>query len=235
MAVDPDLDDPTEVVVGLFAALAPRLLEAGAVRHLITHVNLAPIGEALSNLGFGRGSVFAIQPAGPADPMPDVDIRIGTAADLDAIAALSHVELSHRSTAPIYTPPLPNTPTDTRNRHARLLDAGAVHFLASIDGDDVGLLTVEWTSPVPRLCPNGQPYIGPTATHPSARGRGVGHALVHAALDWAHSHGYDTVSVDFDSPNPLSRPFWMGLGFQPTGYGVRRTIDASFAGHLEGD
>lgn len=233
VAIDPGLADPTPVVVRLFAALAPRLLEDGALRFLINHVDLAPLGDALSNLGFGRGSVFGTQAARaarPADPVPGADVRIGSAADLDSVAALSYVELLHRGTAPIYAPPLPNTLRDTRDRHARLLDAGAVHLLARIDGLDVGLLTIELTSPAPRLCPDGQPYIGPTATHPSARGRGVGHALVHAALDWAHRHDYLTVSVDFDSPNPLSRPFWTGLGFQPVGYGVRRTIDTSFSG-----
>jgi hypothetical protein len=32
------------------------------------------------------------------------------------------------------------------------------------------------------------------------------------------------VSVDFMPANPLSRPFWLGAGFTPTGYGVARTI-----------
>ena len=54
--------------------------------------------------------------------------------------------------------------------------------------------------------------------------QGIGHALVHRVLDWAHGNGHETVSVDFDSPNPLSRPFWLGAGFTPTGYGVARTI-----------
>ena len=91
------------------------------------------------------------------------------------IADLSHVELLHRSTPPVYAPPLPNTLADTRARHRRLMDAGAVHLLARLDGEDVGLLTLETTSPAPRLCPDGEPYIGPTATAAPARGRGVGH------------------------------------------------------------
>jgi GNAT superfamily N-acetyltransferase len=94
-----------------------------------------------------------------------------------------------------------------------------------VGGDDVGLLTIELTSPVPRLCPDGQPYIGPTATVPAARGRGVGHALVDAALTWAHDHGYQWVSVDFETANPLSRPFWLDAGFRPTGYGLFRVIE----------
>ena len=100
-----------------------------------------------------------------------------------------------------------------------------MHFLARREGDDVGLLTVELSSPAPRLCPQGQPYIGPTATHPDVRNQGIGRALVLVVLDWAESAGHETVSVDFDSANPLSRPFWLGLGFQPTGYRLRRSID----------
>jgi GNAT superfamily N-acetyltransferase len=84
---------------------------------------------------------------------------------------------------------------------------------------------VELASPVPRLCPDGQPYIGPTATAPGARGRGVGRALVDAALTWASDHGYLWISVDFETANPLSRPFWLNAGFRPAGYGVLRLID----------
>ena len=228
LAVDPDLVDATAVVVGLFAQLAPVLLRDGALRFTIDHVDLHPLAAALSDCGFGRGSVFATQPTRPIEPAVDVDVRIGTADDLDAIAALSLVEFVHRSTPPIYAPPQPRTLADSRTLHERLLAQGAVHFLARRDSSDVGLVTVELTSPAPRLCPNAQPYIGPTAIHPSVRGQGIGHALVHRVLEWAHAAGYDAVSVDFDSSNPLSRPFWLGLGFEPTGYRVRRSIDPSY-------
>jgi hypothetical protein len=101
-------------------------------------------------------------------------VRIGTTDDLDAIAALSLVEFGHRSTPPIYAHPQPRTLAETRALHERLLAEGAVHFLARRDSSDVGLVTVELTSPAPRLCPNAQPYIGPTASHPSVRGQGIG-------------------------------------------------------------
>lgn len=229
LAVDPDLVDVSAIVAGLFAATAPVLVDDGAVRFTVDHVDLNPLGVALYNVGFGRGAVFATQPARAIRPGPEVAARVGTSDDLDAIAALSHVEFAHRSTPPVFAPPQPRTLADTRALHERLLEEGAVHFLARRDGNDVGLVTVEFTSPAPRLCPDGQPYIGPTATHPSVRGQHIGTALVHCVLEWAHVNGYDTVSVDFDSSNPLSRPFWLGLGFEPTGYRVRRTIDATYA------
>jgi GNAT superfamily N-acetyltransferase len=228
LVVDPKGLDPTDIAVGLFAELAPVLLGDGALRFTIDQVDLDPLGSALNNLGFGRAAVFATQPARPAGHGAQVDVRIGTSADLGAITALSHIEFTHRSTAPIYAPPNSRTLADTGAIHERLFEEGAVHFLARREGNDVGLVTVEFTSPAPRLCPNGQPYIGPTATHPSAQRQGIGHALVHSVLDWAHAAGYRTVSVDFDSPNPRSRPFWLGLGFKPTGYRVHRTIDATY-------
>jgi GNAT superfamily N-acetyltransferase len=228
LAVDPDLVDATAVVVGLFAQLAPVLLRAGASRFTIDHIDFHPLGAALHDAGFGGGSVFATQPSRPTETAGDVDVRIGTTDDLDAIAELSLVEFDHRSTPPIYAHPQPRTLAEIRAIHERLLANGAVHFLARRDGSDVGLVTVEFTSPAPRLCPNGQPYIGATASHPSIRGQGIGHALVRLVLGWAHLNGHETVSVDFDSSNPLSRPFWLGLGFEPTGQRVRRMIDPSY-------
>ena len=53
----------------------------------------------------------------------------------------------------------------------------------------------------------------------------VGRALVDAALTWAYDHGYQWISVDFDTANPLSRPFWLNAGFRPAGYGLFRVIE----------
>ena len=228
LAVDPDFVDATAVVVGLFAQMAPVLLRDGASRFTIDHVDFHPLGAALHDAGFGGGSMFAAQPARASEPADDVDVRIGTADDLDAIAMLSLVEFDHRSTPPIYAHPQQRTLAESLLLHERLLAAGAMHFLARRDHRDVGLVTLEFTSPAPRLCPTGQPYVGPTASHPSVRGQGIGHALVRRVIDWAHINGYETVSVDFESSNPLSRPFWLGLGFESTGYRVRRMIDPSY-------
>ena len=230
LALGLDLGDSTSIVVRLFAELAPLLVRGGALRFTIDHIDLDPVGAALSNVGFGRGSVFASQPARPTDAGSDVEVRLGTSDDLDAIAELSQLELTHRSTPPIFAHPVVRTLTEARAEHQQLLEAGAVHFLARRENRDVGLVTVELTSPAPRLCPDAQPYIGATAVDPSVRSRGIGRALVGAALEWAHTRGYETVSVDFDSPNPLSRPFWLGMGFQPSGYRLRRSIDASYSG-----
>ena len=182
--------------------------------------------EALSNLGFGRHGAYGIQPAAPRRRSSAVAVHVAGIEHLETIARLALVEIQYRSARPMFAPRQDRPLADLAAEHRVLHDGGAVHLLATLDGCEVGLLTIELTSPAPRLCPDGQPYIGPTATLPGARGKGVGRALVDAALTWAHDHAYQSISVDFDTANPLSRPFWLNAGFHPAGYDVRRLIDA---------
>ena len=224
-AVDPELADPTGVLAAAFADLASPLIADGVRRYYLLHTALPRLPEALSNLGFGRDGAYGIQSAAPRRRSSAVAVRVAGAGHLETIARLALVELQHRSAPPMFTPPYDPPLAGLVAEHRALHEAGAVHLLATLDGHDAGLLTIELTSPAPRLCPDGQPYIGPTATLPAARGQGVGHALVDAALTWAYEHGYQWVSVDFETANPLSRPFWLNAGFHPAGYGVLRLID----------
>jgi GNAT superfamily N-acetyltransferase len=224
-AVEPDLADPTGVLAAAFADLASPLVTGGVLRYYLLHPALPRLVEALSNLGFGRDGAYAIQPAAQRRASSAVAVRVAVTEDIDSVARLALIEIQHRSAAPVFAPPHAPPLADLAARHRALHEGGAVHLIATLDGRDVGLLTIELTSPVPRLCPDGQPYIGPTATLPGERGRGVGHALVDAALTWAYDHRYQWVSVDFDTANPLSRPFWLNAGFRPAGYGVLRLID----------
>jgi GNAT superfamily N-acetyltransferase len=229
-AVDPDLADPTGVLGAVFADLAAPLVAGGVRRYYLLHTALPRLSEALSDLGFGRRGAYGIQPAAARRGSTGVAVRVAGAGDLEIIARLALVELQHRSAPPQFAPRQDRPLADLIAEHRALHEGGAIHLLATIDGQDIGLLTIELTSPVPRLCPDGQPFIGPTATLPGARGQGAGQALVDAALTWAHDHGYQQVSVDFDTANLLSRPFWLQAGFRPAGYGVLRLIDGRATG-----
>ena len=229
-AVDPDLADPTGVLAVIFGDLASPLIADGVLRYYLLHAALPRLPDALSNLGFGRDGAYGIQPAAARRRSSAVAVHVAGVEHLETIARLALVEIQYRSAPAMFAPRQDRPLADLVAEHRALHEGGAVHLLATLDGRDVGLLTVELTSPVPRLCPDGQPYIGPTATLPGARGQGVGHALVDAALTWAYDHGYQWVSVDFDTANPLSRPFWLNAGFRPAGYGVRRLIDGGTPG-----
>jgi GNAT superfamily N-acetyltransferase len=52
---------------------------------------------------------------------------------------------------------------------------------------------------------------------PSARGKGVGEALITAAADWARSRGHDAVFLWVTESNPPARLLYERCGFAPTG------------------
>ena len=217
-------DDPSSIVVAMLAEATPGLLDAGVVRLTIDLIAAEAPSLALLDAGFGRGGVFATRATTPlAIHDTSVRVRIGTNLDLESIAELSHIEFQHRFEPPVHALEAERSVSQTREIHAAILEGGGTHLIASMSGRDVGLLTIERHSPAPRLCPGGA-HIGPTATRPDVRGHGVGHALVAAALDEARVAGHRYISVDFDSANRLSRPFWLGLDFTPTGYRLRRVI-----------
>ena len=122
-----------------------------------------------------------------------VRVRIGTNLDLESIAELSHIELQHRYEPPIHALEPERSASQTREIPTAILEGGGTHLIASMNGRDVGLLTIEHQSPSPRLCPEGA-HIGPTATRPDVRGHGIGRALVAATLDKSPRHR---------SPSPL--------------------------------
>ena len=219
--------DPTSIVVAMLAVATPDLIDAGVERITIDHIATQAPRVALHDAGFGIGAVFAVRSTEPLSMTETpVEVRTATFDDLDSIAELSHIELRYRSEAPMHASGAERSLGDTRAHHAEIFENGCVHLVASLRGRDVGLLTLETNSPAPRLCAHGA-HIGPTATRDDVRGLGVGTALVSAALEEARTQGHRQLSVDFDSRNPLSRPFWLGLGFVATGYRQRRVIRRS--------
>ncbi len=79
-------------------------------------------------------------------------------------------------------------------------DAGAVHLLAVDDqGEAIGCA---------RLLPDG--HIGRMAVLPPWRGRGVGRALLAAALDAAQARGHACVQL---SAQTHAADFYVGAGF----------------------
>ena len=171
-AVEPDLADPTGVLAAAFGDLASPLIADGVLRYYLLHTALPRLPEALSNLGFGRNGAYGVQTAAPRRRSPSAAaVRVAGVEHLKTIARLALVEMEHRSAPPMFAPRHDRSLADLVAEHHALHDNGAVHLVAALDGRDVGLLTIELTSPVPRLCPDGQPYIGPTATLPGARAR----------------------------------------------------------------
>ena len=128
----------------MLAAATPGLLEAGATRLTVDHIAAEAQSLALHDAGFGRSSVFAIRATTPlAVHDTSVAIRIGTNLDLDSIAELSHIEFEHRFEPPVHALLPTRSVSETRELHDAVLEGGGSHLIASTNGRDVGLLTIE--------------------------------------------------------------------------------------------
>ncbi|MEM9714771.1 MAG: GNAT family N-acetyltransferase, partial [Actinomycetota bacterium] len=234
-AIDPAAPDPTRVLAELYGELAPDLLGRGATRHYLAHLDTPHAVQAVSDLGFGRISYCGVRPVDaqvPTHPRAGgVTVRISTADDLDTVARLCRVEIDHRYVAPVFSPrpERERTLLELAEAHGELEQRGGVHVIATLDGTDVGVLTLGPTGIEPGLCPDDQPFIGETATVPAARGRGIASAMVETAMGWAADQGHAGVTVSFQPSNRVSRRFWLGAGFVPTGFWAVRRIPESYA------
>ncbi len=89
--------------------------------------------------------------------------------------------------------------------HAR--PAGAI-FLAELDGEVVGcgmFRTIE-----PGVCEIKRVFVEDTA-----RGRGVGHAIVEVAMEQARADGFHTMKLDTMRRLPEAVALYEGMGFSP--------------------
>jgi GNAT superfamily N-acetyltransferase len=62
------------------------------------------------------------------------------------------------------------------------------------------------------------------ATLPNVRGSGAGLALTAHILNWAHQHGFRSITTDWRSVNLLSSRFWPKRGWRPTHYRLYRAV-----------
>jgi GNAT superfamily N-acetyltransferase len=92
----------------------------------------------------------------------------------------------------------------------RLVRTDAATFLASLDQIDVGIVVVAATD-----ARNAGLYAVWIA--PEARGKGVGDALITAALAWAYDQGFDRVTLGVGDFNTTAIALYERHGFVPTG------------------
>ena len=81
------------------------------------------------------------------------------------------------------------------------------HFVAERDGTIVGHILLYRRPPDLRV-PEGSIDLADASTAPEERGTGVGLALTHHVLAWAHEHGYEVMTTDWRMTNLLASRFW---------------------------
>jgi GNAT superfamily N-acetyltransferase len=59
----------------------------------------------------------------------------------------------------------------------------------------------------------GDPYLSQLSVHPRSMRQGVGSALLEAAVEWAHSNGYDSLALATFRDIAWNAPFYSRHGF----------------------
>jgi GNAT superfamily N-acetyltransferase len=143
-----------------------------------------------------------------------IEVRVAASVDADLVSAVTALLPQLSRSAP---PP-------THEQLARIVaDPATTLFLAEDDGRIVGTLTLAaFEIPTGRRA-----WIEDVVTDAAARGKGVGSALVNAALEHAAAFGARTVDLTSRPDRADANRLYVTLGFEQRSTNVyRRTLDA---------
>lgn len=144
-------------------------------------------------------------------------VRIAAAADVVAIRALmSEVDELHRDALPwLLKKAAGPEPPDGIEEFVRQPDH--VALVAEVSGGALaGALLVRMREPKPLsiVRPARIAELDALAVGRAFQRRGIGTALVRAALDWAREHGATRSELGVYEFNEPARAFWASVGFQ---------------------
>jgi ribosomal protein S18 acetylase RimI-like enzyme len=212
---------PPALYADLYAVAGEPWVRQGHLTHLVEMPAHDEVLRVWFGLGFGQEQVYASAPTRETAvaPPPGVTVREATADDLERSLDVVGAITIHQLGPPVWSGLTASTRDELRAGWAEFLaEEDSVVLLAERDADVVGFAALH-PGPEPRVA-----HLPVAATHPEARGAGIGFALAQSALRRAHTDGYRTVELDWRSTNLLASRFWLRAGFVPTSYRLRRDV-----------
>jgi ribosomal protein S18 acetylase RimI-like enzyme len=197
-----------QVYRALYAKASALWFDAGCAAHCIS---LLAHDRDVENVWFWHGfGLIVVDGIRSTEPLPgmtmtDLHIRKARTDDRDALAAL---EAEH---AQYYRqPPILMAAYEPHDQADGLSDGGHTIYLA-LDGETaLGFMRFEAVSEGAASIVDAPDKVACTGAYVRAqtRGRGVGKALLNAALRGYAVQGFTRCSVDFESFNPEAAAFW---------------------------
>ena len=217
-------DDAPVIRRAIYERLSKYWAADGRTCHLVCMLSDgAPLDE-WQWVGFGLQCVDAVRGLEPAAGSGGpCEVRRTAPQDATIVAHLMTKLHGHLSDAPVFLPAEP--PVDPEETKAALAHPQRAHFLAQVDGEAVGFLSIrgENTDASWVVQDAGTAGIDGAYTLPAHRGSGVATALLDEALRWARATGYSRCAVDFEAHNAPARAFWL-RHFEPVAYSVARCV-----------
>lgn len=232
VAIAPDEND--ELYRELYAVFASEMVNHGSFHHYV----MVPSGDnkmlnAWFRLGFAYEQVHGIRDISegiePNSIHPDFQIRLATKDDEKDIRALATVIMEHQAKSPVFAPGFIEERADYQDGYAELIDDETVTFWLAIHENKVVGFQVYMPSEASdenMLIPDSCVSLVVGATVESARGMGVGTALLQNGLTHAMESGYTSCETDWRMTNLESSRFWSKNGFKPLVHRLVRHIDS---------
>lgn len=162
--------------------------------------------------------------------MPDqtFTLREAVPGDYAAIKPIAdEVHGLHAAAHPVLVQPVERA-TSLPQAHFDNLLSGETSTIqvAEIAGSIVGfaIVNVFDTPPIEMLVPRRVVFIGNMAVTESQRGKGIGQALVDAAIEWGRAHGATSLELTVWEFNERARAFYERLGLAPIYRAMQRQI-----------
>jgi GNAT superfamily N-acetyltransferase len=214
-----------EALRDLFAVLAERW-DASRFAVAVPAPDEALI-DAWFRLAFGCQFMWAVQETRPEAAIDfGGTIRAGTPDDLELVAELDEILWLLQARSPSFSG-LTVGPRDAFREEWKTLweeEEFPAHFVAERDGRAVGHALLYSRPEGDLRVPPRNVDLAHVATLDDVRGTGVGLALTHHALNWAHGRGYGSMTTDWRSVNLLSSRYWPKRGFRPQYIRLYRTV-----------
>jgi len=141
-------------------------------------------------------------------------VRRATLHELDRVAALwSAITLHHAPLDPVFRM-RPGADVAVRELLGAIhRDTDSAIFVVDEAGDLPGMCIVRIDSAPPIMVEDERAEITDLGVRPEARRKGLGTALVDAALAWVRASGVERVEVHVAKANAEGQAFWRARGF----------------------
>ena len=210
-----------EVLCALYTVAADAWATQGVWTHQVVLRDGDPLESTLLSLGFGHQQAYGVMNTDRRWPDAVSEARILRQQEHSHVLPLVPLVSEHQAESPVFAP---RTEAFLRELDASFLDwaeADEVVVFGHFDRETrepTGFLAVDLSEAVPEIVL--------AAVAPSARGRGVGRALLTAMQLWAYEQRIPQWHVDWRTTNPQAHRFWIGVGVDVSAHRWSRTIDS---------
>jgi ribosomal protein S18 acetylase RimI-like enzyme len=217
--------DNTDTLSDLYSAAGATWIEHGALEHYVWTIDDLASTQPWYELGFARMHMRGVLrlerdfnhalPEGYA-------LRRGTVEDLDIAVALDDELDAVQRVGPSFSIGLDHT-SKADDLLETLEDPEVRHYIVECEGHAIAQC-ITFPLPARRGSFDHTLHLSAVTVDAEHRYRGVGTALVDAALRDAQQEAFDFVETNWRVTNRRARNYWLGYGFEPTYVRLHRTI-----------